>query len=110
MRDFRKGLEARDERINGSLDGLRADVTNLSTALVHSQDRVEGIEKSVEKLGGDVHAIRTDVDGIINARNEDEKAWSGPKEMARNIILVGSTVAAIGGIVVFFGPAILAFL
>jgi len=108
MRDFRKGLEARDERINGSIDGLRSDVTNLSTALTKSQDRVEGIEKNVAKLGDDVHAIRTDVDGILTARHEAETSWAGPKKMAKNIILIGSTVGAIGAIIIFFGPAIVA--
>lgn len=110
MRDFRKGLEARDERINGSIDGLRSDVTNLSTALTKSQDRVEGIEKNVEKLGGDVHAIRTDVDGILSARNEAEVQWNGPKKLLRNLALIGSGIGGLGALVYFFGPSIVALL
>ena len=57
-----------------------------------------------------MHAIRNDVDGIMTARQNAENAWSGPKRLARNIILIGSALAAIGGIVVFFGPAIMALL
>ena len=114
MRDFRKGLEARDERINGNIDGLRQDVSSLSTALTQSQDHVSVIESDVKSLKNDVHAVRNDVDTILSERRADqvrsESAWSGPKKVARNVILIGGALGAVGAIIAFFGPSILALL
>lgn len=110
IRDFRKGLEARDERINGALDGLRDDVTHLSKALIKSQDHVSIIDNDVKALRQDVHAVRTDVDSIIQERDAErvrsESSWAGPKKVARNLILAAAAVGAIGALITFFGPSI----
>jgi len=112
MRDFRKGLEARDERINGSIDGLRQDVTDLSTALTKSQDHVSIIETDVKGLRDDVHSVRIDVDEIMAERRADqvrsESAWSGPKKVLINLALLGAGVGGLIAVISFFGPSILA--
>lgn len=114
MRDFRKGLEARDDRINNSIDGLRGDVGTLSTALSKSQDHVQTIQTTVERLGDDVHAVRIDVDTILAERSADqvrsESAWSGPKKVLRNLALIGSGVGGLAALWYLFGPAAIALL
>lgn len=112
MRDFRKGLEARDERINGSIDGLRQDVNNLSTALTQSQDHVSAIETDVKGLREDMSAVRVDVDGIIAERHAEqvraESEWSGPKKVLRTLALVGTGVGGLIAIWTLFGPSFVA--
>lgn len=114
MRDFRKGLEARDERINGNIDGLRQDVTTLSTALTKSQDHVTVIESDVKALRDDVHSVRGDVDTIMSERHADQvradSAWSGPKKVLRNLALIGSGLGGLAALWYFFGPAAIALL
>lgn len=114
IRDFRKGLEMRDERINGSLDGLRGDVNTLSSALTKSQDHVQNIQHTVEELGKDVHSVRIDVDTILAQRSEDrvraDSEWAGPKKFLRNLALIGSGLGGLAATWYFFGPAIAAFI
>jgi len=114
MRDFRKGLEARDERINVNIDGLRHDVNILSTSLIKSQDHVTVIESDVKSLKNDVHSVRHDVNTIISERRADrvraDSAWSGPKKVMRNLALTGSGLGGLAALWYFFGPAFLALI
>ena len=113
IRDFRKGLEARDERINGSIDGLRSDVSTLSSALGRSQDHVSAIEGRVQALQTDVHAIRSDVDGIFSERHTEQlrrdTAWAGPVRVLKNLALIGAGIGGALAIITFGVPWITAF-
>jgi len=113
MRDFRKGLEARDERINGSIDGLRADVSTLSTSLTQGIDRVASVETDVADLKKDVQTARRDIDGIISVRAQEkvraESAWSGPQKILKSLALIGSAAAGFTALW-YFGPALIALI
>jgi len=106
MRDLRKGMESRDERIHGSLDGLRGDVTILSTKVDHSQG-------DVAKIKGDVKGLRDDVDSIMDDRKADalrrESAWSGPKKVGTTLVAIGGALGAVL-VIMNFWPAAAAFL
>ena len=114
MRDFRKGLEARDERINVNIDGLRHDVTIMSTALTKSQDHVTAIESDVKSLKYDVHSVRNDVNTIMSERRADQvradSAWAGPKKVLLSLALIGSGLGGLAALWYFFGPAVIALL
>jgi len=102
MRDLRKGMESRDERIHGCLDGLRGDVTILSTKVDHSQDDVSNIKVEVKGLRSDVDSIMEDSKAESVRR---ESAWSGPKRVGTTLVAVASAVGAILVIINFFPAA-----
>ena len=114
IRDLRKGLEARDERINVNIDGLRNDVNTLSTSLIKSQDHVTVIESDVKSLKDDMRSVRHDVNTIMSERRADmvraDSAWSGPKKVMRNLALTGSGLGGLAALWYFFGPAFLALI
>jgi uncharacterized protein (DUF3084 family) len=114
MRDLRKGMESRDARINGSLDGLREDVSGLSAKVDRSQGDVEAVRGDMEKIRKDLHGVRVDVDVVMEDRHTEkvrkESAWSGPAKIFRNLAIVG---AGLGGALALFnllGLPLLAYL
>lgn len=114
MRDLRKGMETRDERIHGSLDGVRSDLSTLSAKVDRSQNDVDAMRGDMQKLQQDVHAVREDVDGIMDDRKTEqvrkESAWSGPRKVLVTLGLVGSALGGITALIYFFGPAVIAAL
>lgn len=107
MRDLRKGLEARDERISHSLDNLRGDVNKLSAGLERSQSNVATIESNLGKLGEAVRAIRGEVDEILSDQRIRNASWSGPRKVLTTLALVGAGLGGLVALGAFFGPAVL---
>jgi len=114
MRDLRKGMEFRDGRIHGSLDGLREDVTGLSAKVESSKGDVVAVRGDVEKIREDLHGVRADVDTVMSDRNTEmvrrESAWSGPIKILRNLALLGAGVAGIIALLNVFGASFIAVL
>lgn len=110
IRDLRKGLEARDARLNGAIEALRADFHQMSAALTSSQDRVTRIESSVSDLHKEFREVRSEVDALVVKDRRDSAKWDGVKHLLRNLSMLGAAVGGVSALLYFLSPAIRAIL
>lgn len=113
FRDLRKGMEARDESLRASIDGVRESVNVLSAKVDRSQSDVDAMRRDVEMLQKESGMVRGEVDEILDRLKTDavrqESAWSGPAKWARNIALIGAAATGLIAIVKFW-PAVVAII
>jgi hypothetical protein len=106
IRDLRKGMEGRDSELRAEMLSIRDAVATLSESLSSSQVNARAIRQDVDKVMADQKAIRTDVDAIRTATSiqavKSESAWSGPKDIFRNLALIGGGAGGVIALVKLF--------
>lgn len=103
IRDLRKGMEGRDSEMRTEMLSIRDAVATLSESLSSSQVNARAIRQDVDKIMEDQKGMRTDIDSIKIATNvqaaKKESAWSGPKDIVKNLALVGGGAGGLIAIV-----------
>jgi septal ring factor EnvC (AmiA/AmiB activator) len=99
IRDLRKGMEGRDGELRGEIAAVRDAVATLSESVSSSHNNVRAIRQDLDNISGDVKRVRQDVDAMQNNHTisavKQEAAWVGPKNLLRNLVLIGAGATAV---------------
>jgi len=110
FRDLRKGMENRDDSLRDSINGVRGDVKDLAISVDRSRGEVDAMRGDVETVKTDLHALRSDVDDIQKTTESDrirrESSWSGPRNLIKILVLLGTAAAALLALI-NFGPSVM---
>lgn len=99
LRDLRKGMETRDMNLQVEMSAVKTAVLDITQSVAQAQGSMNTIKAEMHDVSSQVNVLNKRVNTIdelhASSKLVKDSSWNGPKNIIRNLVLIGSAAAAL---------------